>query len=101
MDFSLYIPIQYNLYFKEKLDDMEHIINVEIFEDKGFKKIWCSDGHYMTDWNKENIEQFTYSRIIYCPISLDHSNIYCITEEEKERLEKEQMEFIENKEKEN
>lgn len=80
---------------------MEHIINVENFEDKGFKKIWCSDGHYMTDWNKENIEQFTYSKIIYCPISFNHSNIYCITEEEKERLEKEQMEFIENKEKEN
>lgn len=80
---------------------MEHNINVEIFEDKGYKKIWCNEGHCMTDWNKEFIEDFTYSKIIYCPINKDHSNIYCITDEEKNRLEKEQLEFIKNKNKQN
>lgn len=80
---------------------MEHKINIEFNEKFNFYKLTCSEGHCMTDWNKEFIEDFTYSKIIYCPINKDHSNIYCITDEEKNRLEKEQLEFIENKNKEN
>lgn len=80
---------------------MEHNINVEIYEDKNFKKIWCSEGHYMTNWDKENIEQFTYSRVIYAPIITNMDDLYCITDEECLKLQEEQRIYIENKNKEN
>lgn len=80
---------------------MEHNINVEIFEEKGYKKIWCNEGHYMTDWNRENIEEFTYSRVIYAPIKTNVDSLYCITDEECEKLNEELINYIENKNKEN
>lgn len=72
----------------------EHLI-VEINEMYNFKKITCKEGHYITDWNKEDILEFTASKIMFAPISTDLSGYYCITDEEYEKLMDEQLKIIE------
>ena len=67
----------------------EHLI-VEINEKFNFKKVTCKEGHYITDWNKENILDFTSSTTMYCPMDTDLSIYYCISEEEYNKLMEQQ-----------
>lgn len=68
----------------------EHLI-IEINEKFNYKKVTCREGHYITDWNREDVLEFTSSTTMYCPMNVDLSAYYCITEEEYNDLMEKQM----------
>lgn len=72
----------------------EHLI-VEINEKLNFKKVTCKEGHYITDWNKENILDYTSAQIMYCPINVDLEPFYCVTDEAHNILMEEQRKAVE------
>lgn len=57
-------------------------IKTEEYKDKGYLKVWCDEGHYLTDWDKEDIFKFTSAKIMFCPLGYNLDNYYCITDEE-------------------
>lgn len=67
-----------------------------------FMVVTCSEGHYITNWDKEDIKLYTSAKTMYCPLNYDLSTYYCVTEEQhnewmekqKEALEKEYNEKI-------
>ena len=69
---------------------MDKEIKTEVRKDKGFVKVWCENGHYITNWNKQNIEDYTDAKIMYCPIGFDISTYYCVSDEEHTRYLEEQ-----------
>jgi hypothetical protein len=73
----------------------DHLI-VEINEKLNFKKVTCKEGHYITDWDREDILKYTSSKIMYCPININLDVFYCVTDEENDRLMDEQIQAIEN-----
>lgn len=64
---------------------MEHL-KVEINEQYNFKVVTCTEGHHITDWDKQDIKEFTSSTVMYCPLNYDLNNYYCVTDEEYETL---------------
>lgn len=73
----------------------EHLI-VEVNETLNFKKVTCKEGHYITNWDKVDIMQYTSAKVMYCPMGTDLESYYCITEEAHNIL----MEEMEKKAKE-
>jgi hypothetical protein len=67
-------------------------MKVEIKEK--YKVLTAEDNHVITYWNKENILNFSYSKTLYCPLNEDITSYYEITEEEKNKLELEQLKKI-------
>lgn len=60
-------------------------------------EVKADEGKVLTNWNKVDVKEFTFSKLMYCPINKDISDYYEITEEEKNNnLEKQQKELIEN-----
>lgn len=74
-------------------------MKVEIKEK--YKVLTAEDNHVITYWNKENILDFNYSKTLYCPLNEDITSYYEITEEEKNKLELEQLEELKKYEREN
>ena len=63
------------------------------------KQITAESGFVITEWiedptNPDSILDFTYSRIIYAPLSVDTSMYYEITDEAKDELEARQMQKL-------
>lgn len=73
----------------------EHLI-IEVNETLNFKKVTCKEGHYITNWDKVDIMQYTSAKVMYCPMGADLEPYYCITEEAHNIL----MEEMEKKAKE-
>lgn len=71
----------------------EHLI-VEVNEEKGYKKVYCTEGHFLTDWDKEDILNFNSGRIMFCPINTDIDGYWCLTDEENAVLEKQKFDKI-------
>ena len=59
-------------------------------------EVKADDGKVLTNWNKVDVKEFTFSRMMYCPLTKDLSDYYEITEEEKDNIIKQQIELIEN-----
>ena len=76
-------------------------IQIERNEDYGFLILTCSEGHYISNWNKVDILEFTSAKKIFCPADTDTTQFYCLTEEEHNELVELQRQAIEQKEKEN
>lgn len=57
-------------------------IKITEYSDKGYFEVKCADGHYITNWDKNDILKFTDAKIMYCPLDYDISGYYCLTEEE-------------------
>lgn len=70
---------------------MEHLI-IEVMEK--FIKVTCSEGHFITNWDKVNILEYTCAKTMYTPLNADLSTYYCLTDEEHAEYEKKQMEAI-------
>ena len=64
---------------------------VETNTENGFIKVECADGHYITNWNKEDIMDYTDAKVMYCPLGYDLEKFYCVTEEEHNALMEEQL----------
>lgn len=47
-----------------------------------FLKVTCKEGHYITNWDKEDILEYHSAKIMYTPLNADLSKYYCVTEEE-------------------
>ena len=69
----------------------EHLV-IETTEK--FIKVTCSEGHYITNWDKVDILQYTSAKVMYCPLNTDLSTYYCLTEEEHLKYEEEQLAAI-------
>lgn len=55
----------------------------------GFKEIYCSEGHWITDWKEgDDIVEFNACKVVYTGVDRDINDFRCITDEEKNRLEK-------------
>ena len=57
-------------------------IQVEKYPQNGYMKVWCKQGHYITNWNKENILDYNFSKEMYCKLNTNLDSFYCITDEE-------------------
>lgn len=66
-------------------------IKIEIYTEKGYIKVECADGHYITDWDKKDILEFTDSKIMYCPLNYNLDAYYCLTDEEHNAYVAEQI----------
>lgn len=65
-----------------------------------FIEIIADENEYITIWDKVNIEEYSGSKIMYCPKAFDTTIIYAITEEEHDKLVAEQEKIMnENREK--
>ncbi|MEE1226343.1 MAG: hypothetical protein UHM08_04470 [Bacteroidales bacterium] len=79
----------------------EHLI-VEVNDKLNFKKVTCKEGHYITNWNKENVLDYTSAKTMYCPMNTDLEAFYCVSEEEHNEIMEKQIkaaEELHNKEK--
>lgn len=65
--------------------------NFEIIYTDNFIKVSCKEGHYLTNWDKQNILQYTDSKVMYCPLNYDLSEFYCVTEAEHNNYMEQQM----------
>lgn len=62
----------------------------------GYKVITCPEGYVFTDWNKENVLEFSCSTIAYAPMDYDTSAYYTMTVEAADIIMKEMEEKIQN-----
>ena len=77
---------------------MSHLI-IEYNEKYNFNKITCPEGHYITNWNKEDIKEYTASTIMYTPVTFNIDEYYCISEDEHNGYMNRQREILEKEEK--
>ena len=68
---------------------------MEIIKKEYFIEIIANDDEYITLWDKENIEEYSGSKIIYAPLTFDTSLIYSVSLTEHEELTKQQEKIIE------
>lgn len=63
---------------------MDKEIIITKYDDKGFIEVKCADGHYISNWDKEDIMNYTAAKLMYCPLDFDINahNYYCVTEEQ-------------------
>ena len=81
---------------------MEHKLIVEVNEQYNFKKITCTEGHYITNWNKEDIKEYHATKLMYAPMTINLDEYYCLTEEEhNEYVELQKQAIKEDEEKRN
>lgn len=89
--------------FLLKIEDMSKSnFIIEENKDKGYIKVQCKDGHYLTDWDKKDILDYTYSKVMFCPLNYNLDNYYCVSDEEHGRYVAEQeakLALIENNDK--
>lgn len=74
---------------------MNEQLIIEFNEKYNFNKVTCSEGHYITKWDKIDIKDYTASTVMYCPVTVDLSAYYCVPEDEHieyMRLHREEME---------
>ena len=74
---------------------MNKHLKVEVNEKYNYKKVSCTEGHRITNWDKEDIKSFTASTMMFCPMNYDLEQFYCITNEEYETLSAQHREAME------
>ena len=70
---------------------MKEIVNENDLGKSSKIKILEAEGGYITDWDQQDILDFSYATKIICLANKDTSNYYEIDEQEKERLEQLQI----------
>jgi hypothetical protein len=78
---------------------MEHKL---IYTEKpNFVEITCTEGHYITNWDKNDIMEFADAKLMICPLGFDMTDYYCITEEEHNTYIEQQMQKAKEAEEQN
>jgi hypothetical protein len=54
---------------------------IEYNEKFNFNHIVAEEGMVITDWNQEDIKEYSSAKEMYCPVSLDLSHYYEISDE--------------------
>jgi hypothetical protein len=49
-------------------------------------EVKADEGKVLTNWNKVDVKEFTFSGMMYCPLNKDLSDYYEMTEEEKDNI---------------
>lgn len=73
----------------------EHLI---IEEYDSYLKVTCKENHYITNWDKEDVREYTSAKIMYCPKTVDLSVYYCLTDEEHNAIIEKQMQIVKEEE---
>lgn len=72
---------------------MKHLI-VEFNETYNFNKITCVEGHYITDWDGNDITTYSGSKMMFAPANYNLENYYCVEDarhNELMELQREEM----------
>lgn len=56
--------------------------NITIRETDRFIEITANEGYVMTDWNGDNILDYSSTKQMICPLGYDYSGYYTITYED-------------------
>lgn len=72
--------------------------NIRVRETDKFIEITANDGYVMTDWDGNDILNYTSTKQLICPLNYDYGAYYTVTDEENERLLNEQIAEIEKRE---
>lgn len=72
-----------------------HNIIVEEYVDKKFIKIYCTEGHHITNWDGVDYRNYTGATMMYCPIGYDYSSYYCVDDETHKKNMEEHMKVME------
>lgn len=59
-------------------------MKIELNEKYNFYHLISEEGMVLTDWDGEDIREYTSSTELYCPLTVDTSKYYEITVEEDE-----------------
>lgn len=74
--------------------------NIIVRNTNTFQELKPKEGYVITNWDGEDIINFTYSTLVVCPLNYEH-NYYTITNETAEKLETELEQIMIQKEQEN
>lgn len=72
---------------------------MNIDRNEKFIVITAEEGYVITDWDGNDILNYTSSTILYCPLNMDISGYYEITEEKDEEYKRLQEQTINEMEK--
>ena len=68
--------------------------NITIRETDRFIEITANEGYVMTDWNGDDIMDYTSTKQLICPLGYDYSGYYTITiEQDAEYMELQMVEI--------
>ena len=72
--------------------------NIIVRETDKFIEITANEGYVMTDWNGDNILDYTSTKQLICPVNYDYGAYYTITDEQDAEYVELQKELIDSKE---
>ena len=55
---------------------------ITIRETDRFIEIYADNGYVLTNWNKDNILDYTSTKMLVCPLNYDYSGFYTISDED-------------------
>lgn len=61
---------------------MKDNFKIIVDEAKGYIKVECTEGHYITNWDKKDIMEYTDAKVMYCPLGYNLDSFYCVSDEE-------------------
>lgn len=70
-------------------------MTTELGKDKNSIVVKAAEGYVLTTWDEQDIMDYTFAKIMYCPLTFDVTQIREITDEESEKLLEEQLKQIE------
>lgn len=73
--------------------------NIIVRETDKFIEITANEGYVMTDWDGNDILNYTSTKQLICPVNYDYGAYYTITDEQDAEYIELQKELIESKEK--
>lgn len=69
--------------------------NITIRTTDRFIEIVADEGYVMTDWNGDDIMNYTSTKVLICPVNYDYGAYYTITDEQDAEYVEEQIAEIE------
>lgn len=69
--------------------------NITIRETDRFIEITANEGYVMTDWNGDNILDYSSTKQMICPVNYDYGAYYTITDEQDAEYVEKQIAEIE------
>lgn len=69
--------------------------NITIRETDRFIEITANEGYVMTDWNGDNILDYSSTKQMICPVNYDYGAYYTITDEQDAEYVERQIAEIE------
>lgn len=77
---------------------MAHSLIIDKNEEYNFLKVTCSEGHYLTNWDKKEIKEYHATKLMYCPINTNLGEYYCLTDAQHDEYIKQQEQAIKEEE---